>query len=71
MSYAVVVSRTAEMAVREKLESGYDGAAGAAALSNYREKLDREAELDTPLKKADILGGLARKIGAPVGYMYL
>lgn len=66
VAYAVVDSRIAEMAVLEKLESGYDGAEGAAALSNYEEKLEQEARLDTPLKKADTLEELAELMGVPV-----
>ena len=66
VSYAVVDSRIAELAVREKLESGYDGADGAAALSNFVEKLEQESRLDTPLKKADTLDELAELMQVPV-----
>lgn len=66
VSYAVVDSRIAELAMREKLESGYDGADGAAALDNYVEKLDQESRLDTPLKKADTLEELAQLMQVPV-----
>lgn len=66
VSYAVVDSNIAAMTVREKLDSGYDGADGAAALSNYVEKLDQEAKLDTPLKKADTLEELAVLMQVPV-----
>ena len=66
ISWAVVDQNILDTLGNRLADQGRDGPDGVRILRAYQQEADSEAELDTPVKKADTLEELAQKMGVPV-----